>query len=45
MKRFRPLPEGRIRSLFFQIMLGVEYLHEMGIMHRDLKPQNILTQD
>lgn len=27
---------------FLQLMLGVEYIHEMGVAHRDLKPENLL---
>ncbi|KAL7748795.1 hypothetical protein RI367_005708 [Sorochytrium milnesiophthora] len=29
-------------KLVYDILLGVEYLHEMGICHRDLKPENLL---
>lgn len=27
---------------FKQILLGVNYMHQMGVAHRDLKPENIL---
>lgn len=27
---------------FKQLMLGVQYLHSMGVAHRDLKPENLL---
>ncbi|KAJ1994100.1 hypothetical protein GGI25_000863 [Coemansia spiralis] len=30
------------RSVFRDLVLGVEYLHYVGILHRDLKPQNLL---
>ena len=36
------LEEWEARALFSQIMLGVCYLHEKGVVHRDLKLQNVL---
>lgn len=34
--------QDEIRYIFKQIVEGVAYLHEAGIVHQDLKPQNIL---
>lgn len=31
-----------IKSIMFQILKGVDFLHSKKILHRDLKPQNIL---
>lgn len=30
------------RSIFYQIVQGVRYLHESGIAHGDLKPENVM---
>jgi len=31
------------KSLMFQCLKGVEFCHSHGVMHRDMKPQNILV--
>ena len=33
------------KNLLQQILLGIEYCHSSGILHRDLKPQNILVSN
>ncbi|CAG9112590.1 unnamed protein product [Plutella xylostella] len=33
--------EGKIKTLFSQIVSAVEYVHLAGLIHRDLKPSNI----
>nr|XP_039248610.1 uncharacterized protein LOC120326396 [Styela clava] len=30
------------KDVLYQISSGIEYMHKMGTLHRDLKPQNIL---
>ena len=36
------LPQG-IKSLLYQILDGIHYLHANWVLHRDLKPVNILV--
>jgi len=37
-----PLPVEETVSIMYQILDGIEYAHEHGIIHRDIKAQNIL---
>lgn len=34
---------SKLRSLMSDVLLGLEFLHTAGAMHRDLKPKNILV--
>jgi serine/threonine protein kinase len=33
------------KHLIFQVLLGLKYMHGHSIMHRDLKPQNLLIDE
>ncbi|KAJ3314871.1 hypothetical protein HDV04_005292 [Boothiomyces sp. JEL0838] len=41
-KSVKPLDIKVARKYFQQLILGIEYLHEHGIAHRDIKPDNML---
>ncbi|KAG6854867.1 hypothetical protein C0991_012057 [Blastosporella zonata] len=36
------LPEEWTKNYIAEVVLGLEYLHERGVVHRDLKPDNLL---
>ena len=38
------LTQELVRSFSRQLLHGLSHCHAMGVMHRDLKPQNILVE-
>ncbi|PPQ82347.1 hypothetical protein CVT26_013209 [Gymnopilus dilepis] len=40
-----PFPSEQSMSIIWQLLSGVYYLHEIGITHADIKPENILLVD
>ena len=45
LKSNKYLDELQCKSIIYDILCGILYLHEANICHRDLKPENILVND
>jgi hypothetical protein len=41
-KNFGPLPEGRVIAILQQVCGSLAEAHEIGLIHRDVKPANII---
>ena len=42
-KRFGKFPESLVAVYISQVLHGLVYLHDQGVIHRDIKGANILT--
>ena len=42
-KNFGKFPENLVALYMSQVLHGLLYLHEQGVIHRDIKGANILT--
>lgn len=43
--RFRPFPPNHIQHFAHQLLVSVSFLHNLGLIHTDLKPENVLLVD
>jgi protein-serine/threonine kinase len=39
------LSEAAVKFYGAQILLGLEQIHKMGVLYRDLKPENVLIDE
>lgn len=40
-----PMPESEAKNVFRQLAEAIQYLHQKNIIHRDIKPDNILVHE
>ncbi|EMD61442.1 hypothetical protein GGP41_004057 [Bipolaris sorokiniana] len=42
-REHKPMDAHSVKSILFQIMSGLEHIHDREFFHRDIKPENILV--
>ena len=42
--RTQAFPENQVKSIMYQTVVGLAYMHKHGFFHRDLKPENLLVK-
>ena len=42
MRERKRIPESEARAFLYQIMDSISYIHNLGIIHKDIKPENVL---
>ncbi len=42
LRRFGALPEVHVASVLIQVLSGLQHAHDQGVIHRDVKPGNVL---
>lgn len=45
LEEYQEFPEGAVQFYCANIIMALEYVHELKIIHRDLKPGNLLVAE
>jgi serine/threonine protein kinase len=43
LRRVGPMPQARVSRIAFQLVKALDAAHASGVLHRDLKPQNVMV--